>query len=65
MKNKIIGAVVDVLLIALAFFITDTVMFKVLCTEDMWIELGIYILSYAALFGIKWGIVTLWKRRGC
>lgn len=64
MKGKIIGIAVDVLLIALVFFLTDTVVIKWLRTENIWIELGIYLGFYATVYGIKAGIVFLWRKMG-
>lgn len=63
MKRKLIGIAVDVLLIALVFCLTDTVVLGVLRTESIWIELGVYLVFYAAVYGIKCGIVLLWRKR--
>lgn len=62
MKKKIPGIIVDIILITLIFSITDIVMLKVLRSENLWLELGVYLVLYALMFGIKSLIVNLWKR---
>ncbi len=62
MKKKILGIIVDIILITLIFSITDIVMLKVLRSENLWLELGVYLVLYALVFGIKSLIVNLWKR---
>ena len=62
MKKKILGIIVDIILITLIFSITDMVMLKVLRSENLWLELGVYLVLYALMFGIKSLIVNLWKR---
>lgn len=62
MKKKILGIIVDIILITLIFSITDIVMLKVLRSENLWLELGVYLVLYALMFGIKSLIVNLWKR---
>ena len=62
-KKRIANAVVDVLLIAAVFGVTDILMQNVFCSENEWLELGIYLILYAAIFGAKSGIVYLWKKR--
>ncbi len=61
MKKKIIGIIVDILLIMIAFSATDIVLIKVFNSENLWLELGIYIVLYAIVFGAKKGIVMLWE----
>lgn len=62
MKKKIIGIIVDILLITMVFSVTDTVLRKVFHSESLWLELGIYLVLYAIVFGCKRGIVILWNR---
>lgn len=62
MKKKIIDIIVDILLIGTVFSVTDIVMLKVFHSENIWLELGIYIVFYAIVFGSKRGIIILWKR---
>ena len=62
MKRKIIGIVVDIILIAVVFAITDHLMLNVIKSESIWIELSIYIVFYGIVFGAKSGIIYLWKR---
>ena len=63
MKRRIGNAIVDIILIALVFAATDGVMFGVFHSENLWLELGIYIVFYAIVFGAKSGIMYLWKKR--
>ena len=62
MKNKIIDIIVDILLMTIIFSVTDIVSLKVFHSESIWLELGIYIVLYAVVFGSKKGIVILWNR---
>ena len=62
MKKKIIGIIVDILLIGTVFAVTDIVLLKVFHSESMWLELGIYLVLYALAFGTKRGIITIFKR---
>lgn len=65
MKKKIINFIVDVLLIGAAFSLTDIVLLKVFHSENLWLELGIYVVFYGVVFGAKRGIMLLWKKRKC
>ena len=62
MKKKIIGIIIDILLIMVVFLVTDSVLLKVFHSESIWLELGIYIVFYTIVFGSKKGIVILWNR---
>lgn len=62
MKKKIIGIIVDILLIMVVFSVTDFVSLKLFHSENFWLEFGIYIVFYAIVFGSKRGIVILWNR---
>ena len=62
-KKRIVNAIVDVVLIAVVFGVTDILMLDIFCTESLWAELGIYLVLYAVVFGAKSGIVHLWKKR--
>ena len=61
-KKKIINIIVDILLIGTVFSVTETVLLKVFHSESIWLELGIYIVFYAIVFGSKRGIMILWNR---
>ena len=63
MKKKVIDVIIDILLIATAFAITDLLMWKVFQSESVWLELGTYVAFYAALFGTKRGVIYLWQNR--
>ncbi len=54
--------IIDVILIGVVLSVTDFVLLKVFHSESIWLELGIYIVLYAVVFGIKKGIVILWNR---
>ena len=62
MKKKIIGILVDIILFSIVFGVTDAVLLKVFHSENFWLELGIYIVFYAIVFGCKREIVILWNR---
>lgn len=62
MKRKVGNLIVDLLPITLVFAVTDSVMLYVLHSENLWLELGIYILLYGIVFSTKSGIVYLWKK---
>lgn len=63
MKKKIINTAIDIFLFAVAFSATDAVMRSVFRSENLWLELGVYIVFYGVVFGAKSGIVYLWKER--
>ena len=63
MKKKIINMAIDIILIAIVFAVTDIMLLKVFHSENLWLELGIYIVMYGIVFGIKNGIKYLWKKR--
>lgn len=63
MKRKICNTIADILLIAIVFAATDGVLRYVFRSENLWLELGIYIVLYGIVFGTKNGIVHLWKKR--
>lgn len=62
MKRKIFNIITDIVLIAAAFALTDYVMLCVIGSENIWLELGVYIVFYAAVFGIKSGVLYLYHR---
>lgn len=62
MKKKIVDMIVDIVLITGVFMATDGVVIHLLHSESFWVELGIYALFYAIVFGAKAGIVCLWKK---
>ena len=62
MKRKIGNTIVDILLIATVFAVTDDFMLKVFHSENLWLELGTYIVLYGIVFGTKSGIIYLWKK---
>ena len=61
-KKKIVNFVVDLLLIAIAFSVTDFVLLNLFETENGLLELGIYLVCYALLFGAKKGVEILYLR---
>ena len=60
--RKIIVIAIDIILIMVVFSATDHLMLKVIKSESIWLELGIYLLFYAVAFGAKGCIKYLWKR---
>ena len=60
--KKIVGIVIDIILIAIVFAITDHLMLNVINSDGLWLEVGIYIVFYGIVFGAKSGIMYLWKR---
>ena len=61
--KKIINIIVDIILIAVVFSVTDIMMIKVFHSENLWLELGIYIVFYGLVFGAKSGIVYLLRKK--
>lgn len=62
MKKKIGNIVVEILLIMVVFSATDVVLQHVFHSENLWLELAIYLVFYAIAFGGKKGIEVLWHR---
>ncbi len=60
--KKIINIVIDIILFTVVFCITDYLMMDVIKSDNLWLELGIYILLYGFTFGSKSGIVNLWTQ---
>ena len=60
--RKIIGIAIDIILITIVFSATDHLMLKVIKSDSIWLELGIYLLFYAVVFGAKSRIKYIWKR---
>ncbi len=63
MKRKILSILVDIVLITLVLALVDTLALKVLRSENIWLHIGLYIAAYVVVFGVKRGIVALWKRK--
>lgn len=55
--------IVDIALITVVFMATDGVVTHLLHSENIWLELGVYAVFYAIVFGVKAGIAYLWKKR--
>ena len=62
MRNKIGNIVVEILLITAVFSATDTVLLNIFHSENIWLELAIYLVFYAIAFSSKKGIEVLWRR---
>ena len=62
MKKKIVGIIVDILLIGIVFEVTDIVLREVFHSGNLWLEIGIYLVLYAIAFGTKRGIIILWNK---
>ncbi len=63
MKRKILSIIIDIVLITLVMALVNTLALKVFRSESIWLDIGLYIVLYIAVFGVKRGIVTLWKRK--
>lgn len=63
MKKRIINTVVDILLIAVIFAVTDAIMSNVFRSDKMLLELMVYVVLYGIVFGSKWAISKLWILR--
>lgn len=63
MKRKILSIITDIVLIVLVLAFVDTLALKVLRSENIWLYIGLYIAAYVVVFGVKRGIVALWKRK--
>ena len=62
MKRKIMNAVGDILLIMVAFSLTDWITLHVLNTEKWWAELPVYLAMYAMLAAVRWLMRRAWRR---
>ena len=62
MRNKIIDFIVDVLLFVGVFRATDAALVNVFQYESIWLRIGLYIIFYAVIFGMKRGVMILWNR---
>ena len=54
---------VDIILITAVIYFTDLLRLRVLHSESFWLEIGMYILFYSAVFGAKGGISAVLKKR--
>ncbi len=63
MQRKIPEIILDIVLIVVVLFLTNTLVLKLLDTTSIWIYIAVYIALYALLFGAKRGILNLWARR--
>ena len=62
MAKKTINVIIDIVLIAVVFAVTDLLMAKVFNSDNLFIELLIYIVFYAIAFGGKWLVCYLWRK---
>lgn len=62
-KRKIINIIIDLVLITGIFTLVDILSIKVFRSESIWLHIGLYIMLYIAVFGVKSGIVVLLKRK--
>lgn len=60
--KKIIDIIVDVFLIIAVFFITDTMTLKVLHSDSLLLDIGVYMIFYAIIFGLKNVVVIILRR---
>lgn len=62
MKKKILDIVVDLLLITVTFMLTDWAMLHVLHSEKFILEMFVYVVFYALLFGAKHLVLSAWEK---
>lgn len=62
MVKKTINFIIDIVLIAVVFAGTDLLMAKVFNSDNLFIEVLMYILFYAIAFGAKWLVCYLWRK---
>ena len=60
--NNIIGILVDVILFAIVFVVTDAIQLNVFHSESFWLELVIYLVLYVIAFGTKRSVIILWNK---
>lgn len=63
LKRKVINIIIDLVLITGIFALVDILSIKVFRSESIWLDIGLYIMLYIAVFGVKSGIVVLLKRK--
>lgn len=63
MNKKVFNIIIDIVLITCIFALVDILSLKVFRTENILLDIGLYIVLYILVFGAKRGIVTLWKRK--
>lgn len=63
LKRKVINIIIDLVLITGIFALVDILSIKVFRSESIWLHIGLYIMLYIAVFGVKSGIVVLLKRK--
>ena len=63
MRKKIIGVVIDILLLTGIFALVDILSVKVFHSESIWPDVCLYIALYVFVFGIKRAIVFLFNRK--
>ena len=62
-KRKIVNTIIDIILVAVALAVADQLTLKVIKSQSFWLEMGIYLVLYIIIFGVKKAIVCLWNRR--
>lgn len=63
MKRKVINVIIDLAMLVGVFAIVDILAMKVFHSENVWLDIGLYTAAYIVVFGIKRGIIVLWKRK--
>ena len=63
LKRKVINIIIDLVLVTGIFALVDILSIKVFRSESIWLHIGLYIMLYIAVFGVKSGIVVLLKRK--
>lgn len=63
MKRKVINTIIDIALMVGVFAVVDLLALNVFHKESVWLDIGLYIAVYIIVFGVKSGIIALWKRK--
>ncbi len=61
--KKIFRIIIDLVLITGVFASVDMLSLNVFHRESIWLDIGLYIVLYIAVFGTKRGIIFLWNRK--
>ena len=61
MNDKLKYVLSNLIPITLVFYITNVITIDIFKSESLWLNLGIYILVYIVVFGIKKGLFIIWN----
>ena len=61
MNDKLKYVLSNLIPITFVFYITNVITIDILKSENLWLNLGIYVLIYIIVFGIKKGLFIIWN----